>query len=88
MINYKPLWIQLINRNMTKTQFRVALGISTATLARMSKNEYISLETIEKICQYFDCKVEDVVEFEKDNQFVTDCFFLLKSALYIQQFLS
>lgn len=67
MINYKPLWIQLINRNMTKTQFRVALGISTATLARMSKNEYISLETIEKICQYFDCKVEDVVEFEKDN---------------------
>lgn len=67
MINYKPLWIQLINRNMTKTQFRVALGISTATLARMSKNEYISLETIEKICQYFDCKVEDVVEFEKDS---------------------
>ena len=67
MINYKPLWIQLINRNMTKTQFRVALGISTATLACMSKNEYISLETIEKICQYFDCKVEDVVEFEKDN---------------------
>lgn len=52
---------------MTKTQFRTALGISTATLARMSKNEYISLETIEKICQYFDCKVEDVVEFEKDS---------------------
>lgn len=67
MINYKPLWIQLINRNMTKTQFREAMGLSTATLARMSKNEYISLETIEKICQYFDCKVEDVVEFEKNS---------------------
>lgn len=52
---------------MTKTQFREAMGLSTATLARMSKNEYISLETIEKICQYFDCKVEDVVEFEKNS---------------------
>ena len=47
---------------MTKTQLRETIGFSTSTLAKMSKNEYVSLETIDIICQYLDCRVEDVIE--------------------------
>ena len=50
---------------MTKTQLREAVGFSTSTLAKMSKNEYVSLEIIDNICLYLDCKIENVVEIQK-----------------------
>lgn len=51
---------------MTKTQLREKIGFSSTTLARMSKGEYVSLETIDNICNYFDCKIEDIIEFKRD----------------------
>ena len=62
MISYKPLFRLLLERDMTKTQLRKAVGFSTATLAKMSKCEYISLETIENICKCLNCKIEDVIK--------------------------
>lgn len=47
---------------MTKTQLREAVGFSSSTLAKMTKGEYVSLETVDNICQYLDCKVEEVIE--------------------------
>lgn len=47
---------------MTKTQLRESVGMSTSTLAKMSKGEYVSLETIDIICQRLDCRVEEVIE--------------------------
>lgn len=64
MISYKPLFRLLLDRDMTKTQLRQAVGFSSATLAKMSKNEYVSLETIDNICKYLNCKIEDVIEFQ------------------------
>ena len=64
MISYKPLLRLLLERDMTKTQLREAVGFSSATLAKMSKGEYISLETVENICKYLNCKIEDVVEIQ------------------------
>lgn len=67
MISYKPLFRLLFEKDMKKTQFRDAIGFGTTTLAKLSKNEYVSLETIEKICRYFDCKIEDVIEYVPDT---------------------
>lgn len=64
MISYKPLFRLLLERDMTKTQLRIAVGFSSATLAKMSKSEYISLETIENICKHLNCKIEDVIEIQ------------------------
>ena len=64
MISYKPLFRLLLERHMTQTQLRAAVGFSSATLAKMSKGEYISLETIENICKYLNCKIEDVIEIQ------------------------
>lgn len=67
MFSYKPLMRQLIDKDMNKTQLRLATGMSTATLAKISKNEYISMETLDAICKHFHCKIEDVVEFIDDD---------------------
>jgi putative transcriptional regulator len=64
MFNYKPLLRLLVNNEMTKTQLKERVGFSTATLAKISKNEYVSMETLDNICKYFNCKIEDVVEHQ------------------------
>lgn len=64
MISYKPLFRLLLERDLTKTQLREAVGFSTATLAKMSKGEYISLEIVENICKYLNCKIEDVIDIQ------------------------
>ena len=64
MISYKPLFRLLLERDLTKTQLREAVGFSSATLAKMSKGEYISLETVENICKYLNCEIKDVVEIQ------------------------
>ena len=69
MISYNPLFRLLLERDMTKTQLREAVGFSPATLAKMSKGEYVSLETIENICKYLNCRVEDVIEIQPWNIF-------------------
>lgn len=63
MISYKPLFKLLLEKDMTKTQLRESVGFSSATLAKMSKNEYVSLEIIDNICKYLNCRIEDVIEY-------------------------
>ena len=62
MISYKPLFVTLAKKCMTKSDLRIALNMVSGTIAKMAKNQYISLENIDKICLYLDCKVEDVIE--------------------------
>lgn len=64
MINYRPLFRLLLERDMTKTQLRLAVGFSSTTLAKMSKGESVSLSTIENICKYLNCKIEDIIEIQ------------------------
>ena len=64
MFSYKPLLKLLIDKNMTKTQLREQLGISMATLANISKNEYISMKVLDDICSLLNCKIEDIVEHQ------------------------
>lgn len=67
MFSYKPLLIQLVKKEMTKTQLREAVGMSMNTLAKISKNEYVSMEVLDKICKTLDCGIEDVIEHIKEG---------------------
>lgn len=67
MISYKPLFRLLLEKNMSKTQLREAIGFSTATLAKLSKGEYVSLEILDKICTYMQCNIVDVIEYVKES---------------------
>lgn len=63
MFSYRPLFVLLAKKEMTKTQLREAIGMGTGTLAKMSKGEYVSMEVLDKICKYLNCKIEDVIEY-------------------------
>ena len=64
MFSYKPLFTLLVQKEMTKTQLREATGIGTNTLAKMSKDEYVAMEVLDKICTYLQCNVEDVIKHQ------------------------
>lgn len=64
MFSYKPLLKLLVEKEMSKSQLRIATGMSMATLAKISKNECISMETLDKICKVLNCKIEDVIEYQ------------------------
>ena len=60
--SYKPLWKLLIDKDMTKKQLMENTGVSKSTIDKMGRGELISLEVIDRICNHFDCKVQDVFE--------------------------
>jgi len=64
---YAPLWKLLIDKKMTKEELRTAIKTSPATIAKMGKGENVSMDVLERICTLFDCKIEDVVEFKKEE---------------------
>ena len=61
-MDYSKLWKLLIDKGMTKTDLRMKTGMSTATLAKMSKNENVSLDVLLCICKVLDCNIGDVVD--------------------------
>ena len=66
MISYKPLWVTMVDRNLKKKDLIEMADISSATVAKMGKNEYIALEVIDKICTALGCEISDVVAHVKD----------------------
>lgn len=62
-VTYKKLWKLLKEKNMKKIELQRRAGISGNILARMGKNEYISMESVEKICYVLNCRTDDILEF-------------------------
>ena len=58
---YKPLWVTMANKELKKKDLFEIADISSATVAKMGKNEYVALEIIDKICTALDCEITDVV---------------------------
>ena len=72
-VSYNRLWKQLIDKNMKRIEMQYLTGISGNILARMGKNQYVSMETIEKICKKLDCTVDEMMEFTDDEQQEQTC---------------
>jgi len=68
-VSYNKLWKLLIDKGMTKTDLRLATDMSTTTLARLGKNETVSMDVMLRICKVLDCKFDDIVDLtsESDN---------------------
>lgn len=63
-VSYKKLWILLIEKNITKAQLRKDAQLSPATLTKLNKNEYVSMEILTRICYVLKCDIGDVIEIE------------------------
>ena len=68
MIKYYRLLDLLNRREIGKEEFRQRINISSATIAKLSKHEYVSMEVIDKICNELHCQHGDIMEHIPDNQ--------------------
>lgn len=59
---YNKMFKLMIDKKIKKTELAKKAGFSPNTLAKLSKDEYVSLEVLVKICNVLDCKIEDVIE--------------------------
>ena len=66
-VRYNNLFKLLIDKKMKKTDLAREAGLTPATLARLSKDEIVSMETIIKICKCLNCRIEDVIELIPDS---------------------
>ena len=66
-ICYKRLFKKLIDKNMNKTDLHKMTGISWGVIAKLSRNEKISMEPLIKICKALDCTIDDILEILPDE---------------------
>lgn len=67
-ISYNKLWKLLIDKKMNKTQLKNAAKVSAATIARLGKDESISMESMLKICKVLECDIGDIVEIVDEDR--------------------
>ena len=67
-ISYKKLWKLLIDRDMKKKDLREAAGISTASMAKLGKNENVTTDVLVKICNALKCDISDIMEILPDEE--------------------
>jgi len=65
--SYKPLFKLLIDKGLKKTDLITIVGLTSPIVAKFAKNEYVSGETLEKLCAYFDCQPGDIMEYVRDK---------------------
>lgn len=66
-ISYNGLWKLLIDNNMKKMDLVDQVGISSSTLAKLSKGDAVSLTVLQKICEKLNCDFGDIISYEKDK---------------------
>ncbi|MGG7199281.1 helix-turn-helix domain-containing protein [Clostridium butyricum] len=66
-VNYNNLWKLLIDKEMKKKDLRIATGISTASMAKLGKNEHVNMEILVKICEALNCDISDIMEIRSDE---------------------
>ncbi len=63
--NYDKLWKKLIDMKMTKNALRIKADMSSSTMAKMSKNETVSMDVMLRICYVLDCNIGDIMDATK-----------------------
>ncbi len=66
MFKFDKLFITMEKKGVSTYRLREECGIDSKTIRRLRANENIEMKTLDKICSFLDCKIEDVVEFKKD----------------------
>lgn len=66
--NYNKLWKLLIDKNMNKTDLRIKISSTPSTIAKLSKNENVSLEILGRICKELNCNIGDIIDYIPDEE--------------------
>jgi len=65
--NYKKLWKLLIDKDMKKKDLAAQAGISNTSIAKMGRNENVTVDILIKICEALKCNLDDIVEIVPDK---------------------
>ena len=66
-VSYKKLFHLMIDNGMTNAELMEKGGFSANIITRLKRNNYVSLDSIEKICKVLNCGVDEILEFLSDN---------------------
>ena len=67
-VSYKKLFHLLIDKGMTNAELMEKGGFSANIITRLKRNNYVALDSIERICCALDCGVDDILEFVPDEK--------------------
>ena len=66
-VSYKKLFHLMIDNGMTNAELMKKSGFSANIITRLKRDNYVSLDSIEKICKVLNCGVDNILEFLPDN---------------------
>ena len=67
-VSYDNLWKSLIDKKLKRTDLKQLCGISSNVLAKLGKNEPVSIDSLEKICLSLNCQIEEIMQIVEDNK--------------------
>lgn len=67
-VSYKRLFKLLIDMDLRKSEFAKKVGIGQNTLAKLSKNEYVSMDVLVKICRGLNCTLDEMMEILPEDK--------------------
>lgn len=68
LISYNKLWKLLIDKRISKSELKVAVKMSPNTLAKLGKNEPVSMDVLIRICETLNCDIGDIIELVPDQE--------------------
>lgn len=68
MISYNKLWKLLIDRGLKRTDLKEICKISSASIAKLGKNENLTTRVLQKICTGLQCDISDIMEMVDDTE--------------------
>jgi len=70
-VSYNRLWKLMIDKRISKTELTHMAGISTNAMAKLGRDEDVRMAVLEKICSALNCKIEEIVEIQNDDNNVS-----------------
>lgn len=67
-VRYNKLFKLMIDKSIKKTDLLALTGMSKNTLSKFSKNEYISMEVLVKVCRVMECDIGDIMEVMPESR--------------------
>lgn len=64
-LSYNKLWKLLIDKELNKQDLIKLTGLSSSSIAKLSKGENVNTSTLLKICETLDCDLSDIVSIIK-----------------------
>lgn len=66
-VTYTKLWKLLLDKKLKRTDLKEIAGISSSTLAKLGKDEYVSMESIDRIYAALKCDISEVISVSNEK---------------------